>query len=197
MLTDFPRCFPTACHCTFQTRWKDVERREQRRWVWLRLSRDTIWKGRTGAWLSTLHLVLLTEDLCSLTKIINWPISIISVHSGNDSGTTSLLAELFESVVTIVDQHGDDLTSSFGGAAVQAVVQSLNKVCLLQLRVSSFHVCKKYLHLFLHFEVTHQSIFKHETNTCFFAGVWCLWYPASEKIYCTPPFKHIPNVRCT
>ena len=48
-------------------------------------------------------------------------------HSGIDSGTTSLLAELFESVVTIVDQHGDDLTSSFGGAAVQAVVQSLNK----------------------------------------------------------------------
>ena len=49
-------------------------------------------------------------------------------NSGSDS--TILLAELFESVVTIVDQHGDDLTSSFGGAAVQTVVQSLNKVCL-------------------------------------------------------------------
>jgi len=55
--------------------------------------------------------------------------NILEEHPGNDSGTTSLLAELFESVVTIVDQHGDDLTSSFGGAAVQAVVQSLNKEC--------------------------------------------------------------------
>lgn len=52
--------------------------------------------------------------------------------SGNESGTTTrLLAGLFESVVSIVDQHGDDLTRSFGDAAVQAVVQSLNKVCLL------------------------------------------------------------------
>ena len=80
----------------------------------------------------------LAWKTCSLTNQTDHPsISIISEHPGNDSGTTSLLAELFESVVTIVDQHGDDLTSSFGGAAVQAVVQSLNKVCLLQLRVSS------------------------------------------------------------
>ena len=87
----------------------------------------------------TLHSSsVLAWKTCSLTNQTDHPsISIISEHPGNDSGTTSLLAELFESVVTIVDQHGDDLTSSFGGAAVQAVVQSLNKVCLLQLRVSS------------------------------------------------------------
>ena len=136
MLTDFPRSLPTACRCTFQTRWKNVERREHiRRWVSLRRSRDTIWKGRPARD-SPLFIWFCLEDLFSHKS--NWPsISIISEHSGNDSGTTSLLAELFESVVTIVDQHGDDLTSSFGGAAVQAVVQSLNKVCLLQLRVSS------------------------------------------------------------
>lgn len=148
MLTDFPRSLPTACRCTFQTRWKNVERREHiRRWVSLRRSRDTIWKGRPARD-SPLFIWFCLEDLFSHKS--NWPsISIISEHSGNDSGTTSLLAELFESVVTIIDQHGDDLTSSFGGAAVQAVVQSLNKVCLLpQLRVSST-VCKKYLYLFL------------------------------------------------
>ena len=80
--------------------------------------------------LSIVHLVLLTEDLCSLTKINLTDVNnFFSEHSGSDSNTI-LLAELFESVVTIVDQHGDDLTSSFGGAAVQTVVQSLNKVCL-------------------------------------------------------------------
>ena len=101
----------------------------------------------------------LAWKTCSLTSLTDHPsISIISEHPGNDSGTTSLLAELFESVVTIVDQHGDDLTSSFGGAAVQAVVQSLNKVCLLpQLRVSSTYA-KNIFIFFTGFEVTHQSI---------------------------------------
>ena len=49
VLTYLPSCFATACHCTFQTRWKEVERREHRRWVLLRLSGDTIRKRRTGA----------------------------------------------------------------------------------------------------------------------------------------------------
>jgi hypothetical protein len=54
----------------------------------------------------------------------------LELFPGNESGTTTrLLAGLFESVVSIVDQHGDDLTHSFGDAAVQAVVQSLNKEC--------------------------------------------------------------------
>ena len=71
MLTDFPRSLPTACRCTFQTRWKNVERREHiRRWVSLRRSRDTIWKGRPARD-SPLFICSCLEDLFSHKS--NWP----------------------------------------------------------------------------------------------------------------------------